>query len=131
MTNVLLNHLRDHLFRSATFTKPTTLYFALFTTAPTAAGGGVEVSGSGYARVAAPVNDGFFSGDTVGEAENLAVITFPAPTGDWGSVVALGIMSAAVDGEMYLYDDELLGKVISDGDDAPSFPIGNFNFSIT
>ncbi len=130
MTNLLRNALRDHLFRTGSFAKPTNLYAALYTEAPTAAGGGIEVVGASYARVALPVANATFAGIVDGQASNLGLITFPAPTEDWGIVVALGILSAATDGDLYLFDEDLLDKNIRSGNAAPSFPIGNLSITI-
>jgi len=40
-----------HIFRSATYAKPTTLLVALYTVNPTYAAGGTEVNTTGYAKV--------------------------------------------------------------------------------
>ena len=62
LTDFVENKLLDWLFRAqavgingasaAAGTGPATLYVALFTSAPTDAGGGTEVSGGSYARAA-------------------------------------------------------------------------------
>lgn len=116
------------VFRGVTLTPPATLYFALFTAAPTDAGGGTEVIGAGYARVAVVANTTNFpapSGAPSGTS-NAGAITFPAPTADWGSIVAIGVFSAATAGTLWAW--AALGTVLSvnAGDAPPSFPIGAF-----
>ncbi|KJS43347.1 MAG: hypothetical protein VR71_10540 [Roseovarius sp. BRH_c41] len=44
--------LLNHVFRNTPLPSPEAVYLALFTAAPTDAGGGTEVTGSGYARAA-------------------------------------------------------------------------------
>lgn len=51
MSDYLENKIVDWLFRGQTYTPPTGLYVALYTAAPSDAGGGTEVSGNNYARV--------------------------------------------------------------------------------
>lgn len=53
-TDSLENRTLDHRFRGQPDTPAATLYLALFTSATTDAGGGTEVTGNGYARVAIP-----------------------------------------------------------------------------
>lgn len=129
-TDALRNLIRDHIFRTGTFTKPTNLYFALYTVAPTASGGGSEVSGGSYARVAVAVGDTEFNALVDGASKNINAITFPAPTADWGIIKAMAILDSASGGIMYCYDDTILEKRILNGDDAPSFGSLNFEFSM-
>ena len=51
LTNFLETEVLDHVFGGNAYTAPTTLYFALFTAAPSDTGGGTEVSGTNYTRV--------------------------------------------------------------------------------
>lgn len=120
-----------HMYRTLTWSKPTGAFFALYTAAPGEAGGGTEVTGGSYARVnlapsdanwAAPV-----SGD--GHTENLNPITYAAPTANWGSVVATAQFDAAA-GNMLVYGSLAQAKTINNGDAAPSFPAGAFDFTV-
>ena len=52
MSDYLENKMVDQLFRGQAAPTTSTLYVALFTAAPSDSGGGTEVSGSAYARVA-------------------------------------------------------------------------------
>lgn len=58
----------------------------LFTTAPTASANGTEVSGGSYAPQTIVMNAA-----TSGSSANSALITFPAASAGWGSVVAWAI----------------------------------------
>ena len=83
--------------------KPTSLYFGLFTTAPTVAGGGTEVSTGGYARVAKTATDStHFTVSGMG-VTNATAITFAEATADWGSVLALGVFDAPSGGNLLFF----------------------------
>ena len=126
MSNYLENKLIDHLFRTSPYNKPATLAVALYTVAPTDAGGGTEVTGGSYARALLPplntnwnATQGGTSGDstgTSGETENAVAITFPTPTAGWGTVVAVGIFDAASGGNLLLFGTLDIPKVINNGD---------------
>lgn len=138
-TNYLENKIIDWLFRGQAFTPPATMYFALFTVAPTEAGGGTEVSGGSYARVAVASTLANWAGTqgagttvassgTGGSTSNNAVITFPAPTANWGTVVAVGVFDAASAGNLLLYGALSQSKNVNNGDAAPSFPAAAFTY---
>lgn len=97
----LANKLLGEVFGGTVFTAPSTLYCALFTVAPTPAGGGTEVTGGGYARVAVANTTGNFSAPTSQQTSNLAIINFGTPTGaGWGTIVAGAWFDAATAGNM-------------------------------
>lgn len=97
-----------------------TPYIGLFTTAPTDAGGGTEVSGGSYARVSGASK---FAAPSGGECANNATITFPTPTANWGTVVAYGIFTASTAGTLLRWENLTSSKAIVTGD-APSFAAG-------
>lgn len=132
-SNYLENKIIDWLFRGQTFTPPATLYVALFTVAPSDTGGGTEVTGGAYARVAVTSSLANWAGTqsagstvassgTGGTTSNNAAITFPAPTANWGSIVAFGIFDAATAGNLLIYGTLNTAKTVNNGDAAPSFP---------
>ncbi len=129
MSDYLEGQIRAHIFRTASFTKPTALYVALFTAAPSDAGGGTEVSGGSYARVNLPPLDTNWSAPdgTGGLTDNLAAITFPAPSANWGSITHFAIFDAASAGNMLLWGALTTPKTVNNGDPAPSFPIGSLD----
>lgn len=90
-----------------------TPWIALFTVAPTDAGGGTEVSGGGYARVNA---SGLFSAPSAGGCSNNAVISFGTASASWGTVVAYAIMSASTAGQMLRWALLNPQRTISNGD---------------
>jgi len=117
-------------FQATALGAPATLYFALYTAAPTGAGGGTEVTGGSYARVAmvaGTTNFAAASGGSPSASSNLVAITFPAPTANWGTVVAVGILSASTVGTLWRWVNLTTAKTINNGDAAPSFAIGAYS----
>src|SRR5688500_10393101 len=124
--------LRKHLFRTGSFTKPTVLAVALFTVTPSDSGGGTEVSGGSYARVDRPPLDANWTAAsaTDGATDNAAIITFPTPTANWGTVVAFGIFDATTAGNLLVWGPISPSKTINNGDPAPSFAAGALDVTI-
>lgn len=127
LSDYLEVNLVKHLFRTGSYTKPTQLNVALYTTAPTDAGGGVEVSGGSYARVNLPPLDANWAATSGvdGHTDNAAAITFPAPTANWGVVVAFGIFDESTN--LLIWGTLTAPKTINSGDPAPSFPVGTLD----
>lgn len=96
-TNYLENKLLDHILRVATFTMPSGIYLALFTVAPTDAGGGTEVSGGGYARKSVS-----FNAASSGISTNSTALEF-TNTGWAGTVVACGLYDNVTAGNLLAY----------------------------
>jgi len=94
LSNYLRNKILDHVNGTATYTKPTTVHIALYTTDPTVSDSGTEVSGSGYARQAVT-----FGSSSAGAAQNTSAHTFSA-TGSWGTVAYAGIRDASIGGNL-------------------------------
>ena len=135
-TNFLENGWIDHLFRTASFPKPTALWVALFTGAPGDAGGGVEVTGGGYARVNHPplntnwtATQGGTAGPSTGTAgttSNAAAVTYPAPTADWRTVTHCALFDAPTGGNPIVWGPLTSPRDILAGDPPPRFPAGAF-----
>jgi hypothetical protein len=105
------NKIIDHMLRGAAFTPPSTIYLALFTTAPTDAGGGTEVSGGSYARQSFTLDAA-----SAGATQNSADITFPTATANWGTVVAVGIFDASTAGNLLMWANLTASKTVNSGD---------------
>ncbi|WP_404422924.1 hypothetical protein [Nibricoccus sp. IMCC34717] len=128
----LANKALDLFLSQAAFAPPATLYVALYTVAPTVGGGGTEVAGNGYARVAVTNNATNFPAASAGAKSNGTAITFPNPTGSWGgAVVAVGLLDASSGGNL-LYFAALTDqtKTFTTGDTA-SFAAGSLQFTET
>lgn len=126
MSDYLEAQLRAHVFRSGSFAKPTALYIALHTADPTDAASGAEVSGGSYARVQRNPSDANWSAGTGsdGATDNVADITFPAPTANWGTVTHWSVWDAATGGNMICHAPLTTPRTINGGDPAPVFPAG-------
>lgn len=70
-----------------------TRYLALFTSAPTDAGNGIEVAGGAYARQDATTA---FPTPTSNATSSNAAINFPQASSNWGSVSHWGVMDSNV-----------------------------------
>jgi hypothetical protein len=109
------------LFGDTSYSIPGTYYAALLTAAPTNAGGGTEVSGGSYARVAITNNTTNFpapTGTSPTTSSNGTVITFPTATADWGTCVAMGLYDAATSGNLIVWASLTESKPVDNGDTA-------------
>jgi hypothetical protein len=96
-------------------TRPTAWYVGLFTAAPSDTGGGTEVSGSAYARVATGTIS--VSGTSPTTATNSAAIEFAAASGgNWGTVTHAAIFDASTGGNMLAWAPLTTSRTINDGD---------------
>ena len=123
-SDLLENELLDHVFRNAAYTSPSAVYLALFTVTPSDAGGGTQVTGSGYARQAIT-----FGASSGGAIANTAAVAFTASGGSFGTVVAIGIFDAASSGNMLAWD-EITSATVGDGDTI-TFAIGDIDITMT
>lgn len=102
------------LFTGNSATRPTAWYVGLFTAAPSDTGGGTEVSGNGYARVATGTIS--VSG-TATTATNAAAIEFSAASGgNWGTITHAAVFDASTAGNMLAWAPLTTSRTINDGD---------------
>lgn len=106
---------------------PTTLYFAIFTATPNAAGGGTEVSGGSYARVPVTNNTTNFPATSAQNKTNGTAINFPSSTAAWGTIVAWGIYDAPTGGNLWFYGP--ITSVTLNNGDTMNWPIGFFDLT--
>jgi hypothetical protein len=129
MSTYLEGQFITHMFRTGTFTKPTTLALALCTTTPiasdtgTLSGGttstGVEVANSnGYTRVTYNPLDANWAAAVNGTTSNSSQITWASATGNWGTVVALAVCDNITysSGVLFLYSTLAQPKVLTAND---------------
>jgi hypothetical protein len=125
MSNYLENALLNATLNATTYTAPANIYVSLWTSDPTDAGSGTEVSGGSYARTA--VSFATASG-TSGNVLNDADVTFPTATASWGTVGWIGINDAATSGNLLYHTALDTAKAIDSGD---IFKISTGNLSVT
>lgn len=125
MSDYLENEVIKHIFRTGSFTKPATIYIGLYTTNPTDAGGGTEVSGNNYGRVQVGPSDATWAATsgTDGATSNVSAVNFPTPSGSWGTVTGFGIFDAVSAGNLLLWSPLDTNQVIGSGN-AVSFAAG-------
>jgi len=125
-SDYLENKLLDHVLGGGDYTRPATVYVALFTVAPSDSGGGTEVSGGSYARVAVTNNATNWPAASGGAKSNGTEITFAEATASWGTVVAFAIFDAATAGNMLYWATLTTSKAIDSGDTA-KFAVGDLD----
>lgn len=134
-TDYYENKLVDSQIRGQVYTPPTSLYFGLDTVACTEAGGGTEVTGGSYARVAVVSSLANWAGTqgagttvassgTSGTTSNNIAITYPVPTANWGQVVSFRVWDSLTAGNALICQPLTLPKTVNNGDPAPAFGIG-------
>jgi hypothetical protein len=113
----------EHVLRNVAYTSPVTVYLALYTAAAGETGGGTEVSGGSYARVA--ITFGAQSGGTVLNSTDLL---FTTATGAWGTITDFGIMDALTVGNLLYYGPLSASQAITTGQQA-KFATGSISVS--
>ena len=111
MSNYLENALINAVLRNTAYTSPATVYLALYTSDPTDADAGTEVSGNAYARQSIT-----FGAPSNGVSTNSAAIEFPQATGSWGTVAYIGIRDASTAGNLLFHTPLDASKTIATGD---------------
>jgi hypothetical protein len=111
MSNYLENALVNATLRNTAYTSPSTVYLALYTSDPTDADTGTEVSGTSYARQSIT-----FGAPSNGASTNSAAIEFPQAGGSWGTVTHIGIRDASTAGNLLYHTPLDASKTIATGD---------------
>lgn len=122
-SNYLETKVLDHVFGATAYTAPATLYIGLYTATPNDAGGGTEVSGTGYARQSAAFTT---SGDTT---SNTSAIEFPTAGSNWGTVTHVGVFDASTSGNLLVYGTLATSKLVESGD-VFRIPAGDLDISL-
>jgi hypothetical protein len=113
MSNYLENALINATLRNTTYTAPATVYVSLWTSDPTDAGSGTEVSTSGtsYARQSVT-----FGAPSNGASLNTTAVEFPQATASYGTVGWIGINDASTSGNLLYHSPLTTSKTIDTGD---------------
>ena len=122
-SNYLENALINAVLRNTSYTSPTTVYVALFTSDPTDAGSGTEVSGGSYSRTSVT-----FGAPSNGVTTSNADCTFPQATASWGTVGWIGLNDASTSGNLLFHTPLDTSKTIDSGD---IFKIASGSLTVT
>jgi len=123
MGNYLENALINAVLRNTSYTSPTTTYLALYTSDPTDADTGTEITGGSYVRQAIT-----FGAPSNGVSTNSSAIEFPQATADWGIISHVAIRDAVTSGNLLFHTALDASKTINNGD---IFKITSGNLSVT
>lgn len=124
ISNYLIPRILDHLTGRATYTQAASVHTALYTSDPTAADSGTEVSGTDYAREATTFSAASSRAvDTAGDTD-----FGTAGAGGWGTITHYGIRDAASAGNLLVF-----GSLTSSGNVAASdtfkIPSGSYDIA--
>lgn len=111
MANYLENALINAVLRNTSYTSPTTTYLALYTSDPTDADTGTEITGGSYVRQSIT-----FGSPSNGTSTNSAAVEFPQATADWGTISYVGIRDAVTSGNLLFHTALDASKTINNGD---------------
>jgi hypothetical protein len=111
MSNYLENALINATLRNTTYTSPSVVYVGLFTSDPTDAGSGTEVSGGSYTRKAMT-----FGAPSDGASVNSSAVEFDQATANWGTITHFAIFDASSSGNMLYHGALTSSKTIETGD---------------
>lgn len=130
----------NHVFRTASFTKPGTTYVSLHNGDPTDANvtaTELPIGTNGYARVAVASNNTNWTAPAASGAaraiSNAANVTFGTPTGDWNTgnpITHVGIYDAATAGNLLASGALGTARTVLSTDNAPTFGPGALVFSL-
>lgn len=112
----LENKLLDHVFGATTYTPPAIVYMGLFTSTPSDSGGGTEVTGNNYVRLAITNNTTNFSSASSGSKTNATDFTFGMATGSWGTITSVAFFDAVSSGNLIGWGAVSANKTVSSGD---------------
>ena len=100
----------DAVLRNTSYTSPTTVFVALYTSDPGDDNSGTECSGTSYARQSAAFSR------TAGVGSNTSDIEFPTSGGSWGTISHIGILDAVSSGNLLYHAALSSSKAITTGD---------------
>jgi hypothetical protein len=136
-TNYTVHAWLNRMFRNVAFTTPAT-YVALATAIinddDVAIGDVTECTGNNYGRVLVNVNGGAsptWDLSSAGALDNTHAITFPTPSGSWGTVTSMFLIdSTSGAGNVLAYDNEGIVNQEPVASDTVQFAIGALDLSL-
>lgn len=109
-SNYLENKILEHVLKNTAYTSPTTVYLALYTSNPTDADTGTEVTGGSYARQT--ITFAAASGGTIVSNNAQTFTDLPAAT-----ITHWGLSDALSGGNLLIHDALTSAKTTSANDD--------------
>ena len=107
ISNYLENKLLDHVLKNVTYTKPGTVYLALFTSNPTDTDSGSEVSGTTRQSIS-------FGAASAGSISNSSRVSFSSmPT---ATVTHIGVYDASTGGNLLFHGALSSSASVTSGD---------------
>lgn len=136
MSDYLEGQLLTHIFRTSSYSKPTTIAIALCTSTPSDSSTGATIAevtnANNYSRVTVnPDNANWTAIGVGGTTDNAAEIAFAQASGSWGTVTSVAILDSATHGagNLLFYGDLAVAKAITSGDTF-KFAIGDLNITL-
>ncbi len=114
------NKIFDHMLRATTWTAPSGVWLTIYTTAPTDAGGGTEVSDIASRQSVT------FGAPTDGLGDNSAEVLWAAAVAGY-TAVAIGIHDASTGGNLLAW--KAISEVVAVGVKF-RYPIGDFDVDV-
>jgi hypothetical protein len=137
ISNWLAASLMNATLRNTPYTTPATVYLALYTTDPTKADTGTEVTGGAYARIPITLTAPTIMQDVsipaepvdITVCENTTDLIFPKATAYWGTVGWVAIRDALTGGNC-LWQGPLENPKIVETDDLMVFLAGDLKVGL-
>lgn len=127
-SNYLSNKILDGMNGGTNYTQSATTYFALMTVSPTPAGGGTEVTGGSYARLAVTNNNTNWPAASGQQKTNGTLMNWGTASATWGTIVAIAEYDASSGGNLLKYGALTTPITVNSGQPF-SVPIGNALFT--
>lgn len=125
MSDYLENAIINATLRGQVWTPPATVYLALYTSDPTDAKTGTEVSGGAYARQTIAFNT-----PMNGASSSSVDVLFPIAIASWGTVTHIGLFDAVSAGNL-LYHGALTNPKTIAIDDQLKITAGDITVSLS
>ena len=123
MSNYLANAIVNATLRNTSYTSPSTVYVALYSTAPTANTSGTELTGNSYSRQSVT-----FSAPSAGSASSNVAVNFgPATGNNWLTVKGMAIVDASSTGNILYFQTTTSQNVLT----GKTLTYGSGNITIT
>jgi hypothetical protein len=120
LSNYLITNLLKVFTNQGTYSSPSTVYLALYTSDPNPGNSGTEVSGGSYARQSIT----WASVGTGQSTSNTNTINFPTATGNWGAISYWALFDASTSGNLLMFAPVSTTITINNGQTYPAITSG-------